>query len=258
LRAGETFRHRVYILPQTENDPVPTAGTDVESEETVPLKLKRAAIVRRLDGAGRLCPAAWNDLDFPLFVKPEVLAEATALAQSAGEWEIGGILVGYLHRDTDSPEVYAEITAQIPAALADAGHTYLGFTPQAWAAVSDALALRDLQEIILGWWHYHPFFCRHCDLARRHHCLLSRPFFSRDDQELHRVVFDTAFSVALLLSDIGEASLCCDWFGWRCGAVETRGCYLLNEYHSNPDDHPTESHSTATHTANAREHPHEQ
>ena len=57
--------------------------------------------------------------------------------------------------------------------------------------------------------------------------MLSRPFFSRDDCELHRTVFDTAFSIALLLSNIGETLPRCDWFGWRNGGITARGCYLL-------------------------------
>ena len=96
------------------------------------------------------------------------------------------------------------------------------------SAVSDALALRNRNEIWLGWHHYHPFFCRRCERARRARCALSRPFFSRDDCELHRTVFDAAFSVALLLSDVGEESLRYDWFGWRHGRIAARGCYLLS------------------------------
>ena len=36
-----------------------------------------------------------------------------------------------------------------------------------------------------------------------------------------------AFSVALLLTDVGEAGLRRDWFGWRGGAIAARGCYEL-------------------------------
>ncbi len=41
-------------------------------------------------------------------------------------------------------------------------------------------------------------------------------------------MFDAAFSVALLVSDIGEDSFSYDWFGWRHGRVAARGCYLLS------------------------------
>jgi hypothetical protein len=174
-----------------------------------------------------LCEGAWNDQDFPLFVHPGVLDEAADLARTAGDREAGGVLIGHLHQDTHSHEVFAEVTAQIPASLADAGHAHLGFTAETWSAVSDALALRQREEFWLGWWHSHPFFCARCPPERRRDCPLSRPFFSRADCEVHRVVFDAAFHVALLLSDVGDESLRADWFGWREGQLAARGGYLL-------------------------------
>lgn len=229
LQADETFAYRVCAFPLATSEAPPVAPPRGACEEvSAPLALSKAALAPRLGCACRAGEAAWSATDFPLIVPSALLAEAQALARAAGDHETGGILVGHLRRDTASPEIYVEITAQIPATLAEAGRTHLGFTPEAWSAVSAALALRRRNEIILGWWHFHPFFCRRCAPARRRQCALSRPFFSREDQELHRAVFDTAFSVALLLSDVGEASLRCDWFGWRYGSIAARGCYRLD------------------------------
>lgn len=228
IRAGENFAYQICALPANVDHRVSAADSLTAGKEIpVSLDLEQAPLAWFLEQATCLSPRAWCDIDFPVFVRPEVLAEATELACAAGESETGGILIGHLRRDTETPELHAEITAQIPAAHADAGPAHLGFNPDTWSAVSDALALRRRNEIWIGWWHSHPDFCRHCDPARRSLCVLSRPFFSRDDCELHRTVFDTAFSIALLLSNIGEALPRCDWFGWRNGGIAARGCYLL-------------------------------
>ena len=228
LRAGESFVYRVCAFPTHPDETAPVESTETSAGDApVPLSLDHAALAPRRARAARMCETAWNTADFPVFVQSTVLDEATELARAAGECETGGILVGHLLRDTNSREVYAEITAQIPATQARAGSAHLEFTAQTWSAVSDALALRNRNEIWLGWHHYHPFFCRQCKPAQRERCTLSHPFFSRDDCELHRTVFDAAFNIALLLSDIGEASYSYDWFGWRHGTVAARGCYVI-------------------------------
>lgn len=225
LQDGESFVYRVcaFPIPGAKRPSAPA----VIDEPPAPLALEPVPLAPRQLGATRLGQNAWNPADYPIFVRPGVLAGATELARAAGERETGGILIGHLCRDPHSAEIHAEITAQIPARRAEAGHAHLSFTPETWSAVSDALALRRRNEVWLGWWHSHPFFCRRCDPARRRLCALSRPFFSRDDCELHRAVFDAAFSVALLLSDLGEAMLRYDWFGWRQGIIAARGCYRL-------------------------------
>jgi hypothetical protein len=228
LRVGEAFVYEICAFPTHRQEPAHTTAPGAPvNEGSGALALDRAALTPRRARAVRMCESAWDAGDFPVLVQPAVISEATEQARAAGMRETGGILVGHLRRDTATSEVYAEITAQIPATRAQAGSTQLCFTAETWSAVSDALALRSRNEIWLGWHHYHPFFCRRCDRVQRDQCALSRPFFSRDDCELHRTVFDAAFSVALLLSDVGEASLSYDWFGWRHGRIAARGCYLL-------------------------------
>ncbi len=228
LRAGEQFVYRVCAILVDRNQQARSPGSDIVIDDTpVTLALESVSLDRCLAGASRLGRSAWSNRDFPVFVPSSVLDEATEMVDAAGERETGGILIGYLRRDSESPELLAEITAQIPATHADAGHSHLTFTADTWSAVSDALALRGRNEILLGWWHSHPNFCRHCAAVMREQCALARPFFSRDDCELHRTVFDTAFSVALLISDVGEENLRYDWFGWRDGSIVTRGCHLF-------------------------------
>jgi proteasome lid subunit RPN8/RPN11 len=228
LQAGASFVYRICAYPAARGRRITGATLWDEAEQgAAPLTLRHVDLATRLAHCTRLGQSAWNVADLPVLVHPGVLEEAIAMAQAAGEYETGGILVGHLHRDLASPELHLEITAQIPATQANAGHAHLGFTAETWSAVSAALALRKRNEMLLGWWHHHPHFCRACAPEKRRDCTLSRPFFSRADCELHRTVFDAAYSIALLLSDIGEDTLSCDWFGWRHGIVAARGCYLL-------------------------------
>jgi hypothetical protein len=87
-------------------------------------------------------------------------------------------------------------------------------------------------------------------------CALSSPFFSRDDCELHRAIFDTAFSVALLLSDTGRDQLDYALFGWRNGMIAARGCYLLSGA-ANPAEalHVDGGEATAARVLTVRERP---
>src|SRR5437016_5744148 len=71
----------------------------------------------------------------PAFVPQHVLDEAVDLTRKAIQVETGGILIGHLHWDPRVPEVFAVVTAQIPATNAIAELTKLTFTPETWTAV---------------------------------------------------------------------------------------------------------------------------
>jgi hypothetical protein len=162
----------------------------------------------------------------PVFIPERVIHEAKALARGAGDIETGGVLIGRLYRDSESTEIFSAITAFIPARHTVADRSRLTFTADTWAAVRAAVDLRGEDEMLLGWIHSHPFWCRSCPQERRQLCPLMRPFFSRDDIALHRTVFPAAFNIAVLLSDFGESDLRCDVFGWRFGMVMSRDYYL--------------------------------
>ena len=227
LAAGETFIYRICAFPQST--PLSAANPDPDVEDVAPvvLVLVRGDVKAALSGAVKLGEDVWDERDLPVFIHRAVLDEATQLARTADDRETGGILVGHLHRDDDSHEIHVEITAQVTAEKARSGRAHLGFTPESWSAMRDALALRRRNEMMLGWWHFHPHWCKRCDPEQRQRCALSQPFFSRDDRELHRTVFDAAFNVALLLSDTGAEQLHYDFFGWRHGSVTARGAHVV-------------------------------
>jgi proteasome lid subunit RPN8/RPN11 len=169
------------------------------------------------------------EVDIPVFVPRQVLDETMALARRAGEVETGGILVGKLCRDRSIPEIFVEITAQIPARHALAERTKLTFTPETWSAAQAALDLRKQNELMLGWWHTHPAYCAKCPPENRARCPLNRSFFSSEDVNLHRTCFGHPYTVALLISDTPETGLTCALFGWRAGMVSSRGFHVTGD-----------------------------
>src|SRR5262249_54516201 len=100
LKTGEVFRYVVSAFAATGTVRPPAAnGIDFAVEETLQrLPLTETPL------KGLLCRAARTAAehvtgDFPVFIPRTVFAEATELAQAAGDVETGGVLVGLLHHD---------------------------------------------------------------------------------------------------------------------------------------------------------------
>ena len=226
LRAGERFTYRVCAFGNP-NDATIHSGEAFSIEEVEQrLTLEKTSLDEfsrnsRLEGKD-----SQYDRDMPVFIPQHVLDEVSAATREAGEMETGGVLVGKLRRDDAIPEIFLEVTAQIRAWHAEAQHTKLTFTGDTWNAVRAALALRKQNEVMLGWWHSHPDFCRNCPGERRAACDLARPFFSAEDCALQRTVFARAFNIGLLASYLGSGELAHTLFGWRRGMIESRGFHV--------------------------------
>jgi len=243
LQTGEAFRYLVsaFAGPGTTHAREPAGGGFAVEEIAQPLPLTAASLETFLTGA---VPAGGEHAagDFPVFVRQAVVDEALELSRRAGDVETGGVLVGFLHHDPSVPEVFAEVTAQIAAPHTEAAATRLTFTPDTWAAVRAALALRKRGELMVGWWHYHPDFCRlrNCPEEKRRLCTASSAFFSSEDVALHTALFARAYNAALLISDSAASGLTTSAFGWHQGMVTPRGFYTLER----ETDHAA---NTATH-----------
>lgn len=239
LQAGDVFRWVVSAFPlagaePVASDPVGDGFGIEEVEQILPIDATSlGALAARSVPAGSVADEA-HDL-VPVFVPQAVLDEAMALAREAGDLETGGVLVGALHRDADAgdsdvPTLFVEVTAQVPARHTLSASTKLTFTSDTWAAVHAAIALRRRGEIMLGWWHYHPDFCRlrNCPLERRRECTGASPFFSGEDVHLHATCFPAGHQVALLVSDSAAAGgLSSSLFGWSHGAVLPRAFQVI-------------------------------
>jgi len=229
LHAGDTYRWIVSAFPAAD-EPEPDGFSLEEIAQPLPVADgSLASFIGRSTAAGS--EEATGPL--PVFLPERVLDEAVARARDAGDVETGGVLVGRLRRDgdpgKDAPGIFVEITAQVPAPHTVSQSARLTFTAETWSAVQAAIALRRQNELMLGWWHYHPDFCRlrNCPPERRARCSGASPFFSAEDVHLHATCFPCAYHVALLVSDSTADGMTWSLFGWSQGMVTARGFHVL-------------------------------
>jgi Prokaryotic homologs of the JAB domain len=231
LEAGDTYLFQVVAFAKngTGNE---RAGLDLEVvEETPDVRF----VESRLDDfRGRCSPAGVVDTDdMPVFIPQRVLDEAAALTRAEQGRETGGILIGRLHHDPALPEIFAEVSAQIPAEHTQGTLAKLSFTAETWSAAEAALRLRNRAEVYLGYWHSHPVreWCsaRQCTPERQKTCQLAKDFFSEDDRAVMRAAFPRAHSLGLVVNDTAFADLSFSLFGWRDGKIHPRGFYILEE-----------------------------
>lgn len=237
LKSGEVFRYVVSACPRRRDADTATGPRFAVASSTPPLPLKDGGpLARYIEESVSFEPAATTlsdgrDEDVPFFLPQHLLDEAAALTRDAGTKETGGILIGNLLRDARVPEVLVEVTAQIPARYTHADATKLTFTADTWTALQAAIDLRRRKEIMVGWWHSHPFLKEtpenqegeaDRDCTARHAL-----FMSLHDCALHRTVFSSAWSAAVVVSDSPASGLTWALFGWRHGMITQRGGYIL-------------------------------
>jgi len=236
LEAGQLFNYKVYALAkQADRDSAPPR-LDLVAIDTLPTiaraplgpLLARAVTSMPRSATTEQAPSEPTGETMPVLIPQRVLDEATELARRVGDVETGGILVGQLCRDPDGT-LFASVTAQILAEHTEATRQTLRFTPETWAGVDAAIKLRNRSEIALGWWHNHPFFCANCSAEQRSVCPFAVPTFSADDKHVHREVFQPPWSVALLLSFLGEERPSYDLFAWNRGQIEAVKFFTLPE-----------------------------
>lgn len=234
LVTGQRFRYVVMAQPSSAAVASParvrfrqgSAGATETSKAALDGYLGRASFV-----------GVPNETDLPVFVPRPILQELTTLYRAAGARETGGILVGHLRQDPAVPEVFLEMTAQVPARRAEAGLAHLTFTAETWTDVRAALALRRRGEVWLGWWHTHPArewseAAHEAEKERGSAAqaeVVSGAFFSSHDIALHRTVFFRGYCVGLVVSDLGSEQETFSLFGWRDGRVVNRGFHVLEE-----------------------------
>jgi len=228
LQPGETYRYHVCAYPATTGGQAPRAAGGFTVEPVVqPLPLGEGSLSAFQERSTPSGPASQGE--FPAFVPQTVIDQAGELTVAAGAAETGGILIGRLLRDFEQQEIFAEVTAQIPARLAQQALTTLTFNKETWADVEGAIRLRGRDEIYLGWWHSHPArqWCKDCPVENRKVCKLSGEFFSSHDVALHEAVFSQPYHLALVISDSYAAGVTWPLFGWRNGRVSHRPFSIL-------------------------------
>ncbi len=232
LSSDDSYSYSVVAFP---SQGVEKAAGDAErpafelSTEPVPVpsiedRSLSAYCERAGDGTG-----AESD-DFPVFISGLVLEEAVEQTRRERGRETGGVLLGRLHRDSESSELFAEVTAQIPARHTKSDSVSLTFTSDTWSDVRAALEIRGKEELMLGWYHSHPVreWCRECPLERQRSCGLASDFISAHDRLLHRAMFPSGYSLALILNDVSFSDVTTSLFGWRRGLLVSRGFHRLD------------------------------
>jgi len=227
LKEGERFHYLAAAYPDRGGSPsAPEARFEPEEiEPVIPYRAKPLS-----ESMAWAVPEGTVDaVDMPVFIPRQILDEAEAATLATRETESGGILIGHLLHDENLPEIFAEITAQIPT-RGNGEAAKLTFSAETWTAVRAAVDIRNRQEIFLGFWHSHPVraWCQgnECSMEKLQKCPLAKGFFSQDDQAMFRTVFPRAYSLALVCSDAPIGRPTFSLFGWRNGMIGQRGFYV--------------------------------
>ena len=228
LTKGETFRYRPAAFRRPANGAAASSLSFDVADAPTPLSLRPTSLARFLESSAVCGPV--NPGDFEVLIPQWAVDEAAALTREAGPRETGGVLIGHLHQDPITREIFAEVTAQVPARHTQGDSVKLTFTSDTWTDVRSAIALRRREEIMLGWWHSHPAieWCKHCPPESQRVCRLAKGFVSADDRALHRAMLPRAFSVALVMTN-ALTGVTATLFGWRAGLLEPRGFRLLGD-----------------------------
>ncbi len=234
LAAGDTYLFQAVAFAKNGYAAAPAAGLQLEVVEESPsidfIESGLGDYLRRSSPIGVV-----DSDDMPVFIPRRVLDDAAALTRRDEGTETGGILIGRLHHDPALPEIFAEVTALIPAEHTRGSAVKLTFTAETWSAASAAISLRNRAEIYLGYMHSHPvkMWCRarECTLEKQKTCHLAKDFFSEDDRAVMRAAFPRAHSLGLVANDTAFADVSFSLFGWREGRIHARGFYVLEETH---------------------------
>lgn len=230
LATGEAYRVLPVAYSRAEEGAAAGAKSRFSTRLVAPvLPIASGNVSSFMDRACGPVGGAGDEGDCRVFLPEEILDETRALAHAAEARETGGLLIGHLHRDADM-QLFLEVTAQLPALHVDASQTRLTFTSDTWTEFRAALALRRRDEIMLGWWHSHPVreWCKNCSDAQQRVCSLRGDFLSEDDRLLHRAIFPRAYSMALVVNDVGYQDPTVSLFGWRQGLIALRNYHVLD------------------------------
>jgi Prokaryotic homologs of the JAB domain len=234
LGKDAVFRYVLVALDKKVNGGASSSGGLQVEEQVQPLRVMESSLSEWQKRASPVGPV--DEDDMPVFV-PQFLFDQVAEQTLAERGrETGGILIGNLHRDIGLPEIFAEVTALIPAEHTRGDSVKLTFTPDTWVAVQNAITLRGRGELYLGYWHSHPVFswcaARGCSMEKQANCRLASSFFSSDDENVMRAVFPRGHSIALVANDTAFTKITYSWFGWREGSIQPRGYYLMGEHNA--------------------------
>ncbi|MFQ6113207.1 MAG: Mov34/MPN/PAD-1 family protein, partial [bacterium] len=144
--------------------------------------------------------------DMPVWIAQHVVKEMIDHTLANKESERAGFLLGHLCQDPETRALFLVCRAQVVAQVElpneyTSSLTHFQFSPEIFCEVQRVISLRKKNEVVLGWWHSHPwpFACR---LANQ--CECTSIFFSAADFSVMETAFGAPYQVAIV---VGRASL---------------------------------------------------
>jgi proteasome lid subunit RPN8/RPN11 len=145
-----------------------------------------------------------------VIVTPGILREIERHLASDVNTELGGVLIGQACLWQD--QTYVEVGAFVPAESPSRSSVHFTFTTETWIALTQLVEDRFPDSYMVGWYHSHPRL---------------GVFFSAQDNDVHRVVFNQPWHVALVLDPSAAQA---GFFGWIDGRLaRLPGYYLLED-----------------------------
>jgi proteasome lid subunit RPN8/RPN11 len=189
------FKLSAYLEGQA---PMPTSGTplsfDLPSTEVPIRKLSRESF-----GAAE----PWDlpdETQLPILFSRTVIADGCDEAARSPDREVRGFLLGHLCQDLEGGDIFLAVTCLVPAeGTTESTSISVTFTPESFARARELIRLRaqpdQPAEILVGWFHSHPFrFCAECPLSTPPECIQRVLFFSADDVQLMESTFHQPLS----------------------------------------------------------------
>ena len=149
--------------------------------------------------------------------------------------ERAGFLTGKLCRDPESKYVYLICSGHITMReiendmdiMKNSSMTHFQFNPEYFIKASRMLAGRQNHDIIVGWYHSHPWYF---DKEKKSVMEKSSLFFSPDDLQVHESAFSAPYHVGVVIGKNSgyKSKPGTKMFGWRHGKVEPVNYNLVN------------------------------
>ncbi|NND97838.1 MAG: hypothetical protein HKN47_10975 [Pirellulaceae bacterium] len=175
----------------------------------------------------------WDDCnrwDVPVVVDQSVVEEVVDESKATPDREIGGFLLGDLHRDRSTGEIFVSVTGLVSAAgTTESSEISVTFTPASFVHARKMIELRSRGESIVGWYHSHPFtVCAECPIPMPKECIEKILFFSADDVHVMATTFERPHMIGLLAAvepriEQAIGHLPVKLYGWRHGEIRPRG-----------------------------------
>jgi len=133
----------LFVAPLFELEPLDTR-LDIADVDTAQLHTINELSIDEFD-------------DFTRYIANDVFVGIEKLARQTPDREIGGLLLGQLVRSSRTGDLCLQVTDFIEV-CGNPSQTSFEFRPEDFVEVDRICALRHQTEMIVGWYHSHPFF----------------------------------------------------------------------------------------------------